>query len=187
MVLARAVEMEPSNTEYKLVLADEERLSNQCDKALPRYKELLDAPGADRERVLTGAKQCPTAFVIEARQAVAPPPVPPEPTIVYQRSVDTKTIAVITGMGVCLGGSLAMFLASRDSRSDADDARSYADHERIAARADREEVYSAVLLAGAIGLGGYAFYRLKFQSERPTEVAVTARADGGALVVRGSW
>ena len=65
---ARAHELEPNNWEYKLALADAERQSNQCDKAVPRYKELLDAPTSDKARVKAGVGQCPNVVVIE------PPP-----------------------------------------------------------------------------------------------------------------
>jgi hypothetical protein len=111
----------------------------------------------------------------------------PAAQIVYRDGTPTKlTIGLLAGAGLCLGGSIVMFLASRDSDGDANAARSYDDYQSISSRADRQKIYSVVLLASALGLGGYAVYRFKFKSER-AEVAVTPTSDGGAMVVRGSW
>ena len=184
----RALELEPTNWEYKLALADAERQSSQCDKAIPRYKELLDTEGADKARVKASLEQCPTAIVIEPpKQELPPPPVPPEPKIIVREGPpSTLNGVLLAGAGAMFGASIGFYFAGRASESDADDARSYADHERISTRADRQKVAAAVLMAGALGLGGYAIYRIKFHSER-TEVAVTPTSDGGAMVVRGSW
>src|SRR5512139_1687634 len=83
VAFTHALELEPGNWEYKLALADAERQLNQCDKALPRYKELLDTPAADKARVKASLVQCPNAVVIEP-----PPPElkmpapPPEPKLI---------------------------------------------------------------------------------------------------------
>lgn len=184
----RAHELEPTNWEYKLALADAERQANQCDKAVPRYKELLDAPGADKARVKAAVVQCPNAVVIEPPPPeIKLPPPPPEPKIVEREGPPSLVNgALLAGAGALFGASIGFYFAGRAADKDADDARSFADHERIQARADRQKIAAGVLMVGALGLGGYAIYRIKFRSER-AEVAVTPTADGGAMIVRGSW
>ncbi len=191
--LTRALELEPSNREIKLALADAERQSNQCDKAIPRYKELLEgASEADKARVKASVQQCPNAVVIEPPAPppppVALPPAPPEPTVITREgSPSGLTVGIVAGAGLCFGGAVGMYLAARGSDRDADEARSFADHESISTRADRERIAAVVLLGGAVGLGAYAVYRIKFRSHQTTEVALTPTADGGAMFVRGSW
>lgn len=189
-MLARALELEPASWEYKLALADAERQAGQCEQALPRYKELLATEGADRERAAAGARQCPNAVVLEVpapAPAPAPPPPAPPPQIIEREGPPSLLNgALLAGAGALFGASIGFYFAGESSEGDADDARSFADHERISNRADRQKVAAAVLFAGAIGLGGYAIYRIKFQSER-AEVAVTPTATGGAMVVRGTW
>jgi tetratricopeptide (TPR) repeat protein len=186
----RAFELEPENWEYKLALADAERQASQCDRAIPRYKELLDAPAADKARVKAAVAQCPNAVVIESQppppELKLPPP-PPEPKIIEREGPPSMLNgALLAGAGALFGASIGFYFAGRGSESDADDARSFADHERIQTRADRQKIAAGVLMVGALGLGGYAIYRIKFPSER-AEVAVTPTATGGAMVVRGSW
>jgi len=186
----RALEAEPANWEYKLALADAERQTNQCDKALPRYRELLDQAGADKARVKASLQQCPNVVVIEPAPpppVVAPAPVAPPPKIIEREAPPSMLNGgMLVGAGALFGASIGFYFAGRASESDADDARSFADHERISTRADRQKISAAVLMAGALGLGGYAIYRIIFRSER-AEVAVTPTPTGGALVVTGSW
>ena len=184
----RALELEPGNAEYKLALADAERQSGRCDAAIPRYKQLLDAPGVDKARVRANVAQCPNVVVIEPPPPeIALPPPPPEPKIVEREGPPSLLNgALLAGAGALFGASIGFYFAGRAADNDADDARSFADHERIQTRADRQKIAAGVLMVGALGLGGYAIYRIKFRSER-TEVAVTPTADGGAMIVRGSW
>jgi hypothetical protein len=184
----RALDMEPGNAEYKLALADAERQSNQCDKAIPRYKELIEAGDA---RAKAAVVQCPNAIVIEPpapKQEIQLPAPPPEPKVITREGPPSGvTIGVIAGAGLCFGGAIGMYLAARGSDNDADEARSYADHESISARADRERVAAIVLAAGAAALGTYAVYRIKFKKSAAAEVGVAPTANGGAVMVRGSW
>jgi tetratricopeptide (TPR) repeat protein len=187
----RAVELEPNNWEYKLALADAERQAGQCDRAIPRYKELLDTPGADKARVKAAVAQCPNAVVIESQAPPAElklPAPPPEPKIIEREGPPSMLNgALLAGAGAMFGASIGFYFAGRGSASDAEDARSFADHERIQTRADRQKIAAGVLMVGALGLGGYAIYRIKFGSSERAEVAVTPTATGGAMVVRGSW
>ena len=184
----RALELEPNNAEYKLALADAERQSNQCDKAIPRYKELLETQGVDKARVKANVAQCPNVVVIEPPPPeIKLPPPPPEPKVIEREGPPSLfNGALLAGASAMFGASIGFYFAGRAAANDADDARSFADHERIQTRADRQKIAAGVLMAGALGLGGYAIYRIKFRSER-AEVAVTPTADGGAMVVRGSW
>ena len=187
--LARALEKEPANWEYKLALADAERQSNQCDKALPRYKELLDsAPEGEKARVRTHLQQCPNAFVFEVKSPPPPAPPAPPPKIIEKEGPPNLTnVALFAGAGLCLGASLGFYLAARADDDDAESARSFKDHERISTRADQEKIAAVVLLGGAVALGGWAVYRIKFKKSETTEVAVTPTPDGGAVMVRGAW
>jgi hypothetical protein len=185
----RALEAEPSNWQYKLALADAERQASQCDKAIPRYKELLDTPNADKGLVKAGVSQCPNAVVIEAAQPELKMPAPPPEPRVVERPGPPSLFngALLVGAGAMFGASIGFYLASRSSDSDAEDARSFADHERISTRADRQKIAAAVLMGGALGIGAYAIYRIKSSGRERAEVAVTPTPTGGAMVVRGSW
>jgi tetratricopeptide (TPR) repeat protein len=189
---SRALDLEPSNFDYKLALADSERQLGWCDKAIPRYKELLDGSktDADRGRVTASAKQCPQALVIEPPPPPPPqppPPAPPPKVIEKEGPPNMMTVALLAGAGVCLGVSASLFLSANQSEDDADAARSFEDYESIQHRADMQKIAGIAFLGGAIGLGAWGLYRIKYGKREDTQVTMTPTQDGGAVMVRGAF
>lgn len=190
--LERAVELEPNNFEYKYTLAQALRQSGQCAKALPIYRSIVDvAPDPQTQTdVKTNMALCPETSVTQTPTAPpVPPPAPtppPEPTIVHG-GVSSGNLMMVMGAGIGLGAGVAMFFAAHSDASDADEARSYADHERIKSRSDKLYIASGVSLAAGVALGVIGLYRIKVEKEHNTSVAITPRVGGGSLVLETSW
>ncbi len=185
--LRRADELDPGNFEVKFTLAQALRHSGNCSEAVPHYRALVDgapSPEAAAE-VRTALGQCPDTTIRE-QPVTPPPPAPVEPQIVVRNDTLRTNTALLLGAGAGIGLAAGLFVAARSDDADADAAASFADHERISARADRLKVASLVSVGVGIGLGALALYRIKVSKEGP-ELALSPHKGGGTLVLGGRW
>ena len=186
--LQRAVEMEPNNFEYRFYLAEALRQSGNCGEAVPHYKQLqTTAPPEKQNDVKTAMAACPNAGITQQPTTPPPPAPPPEPQVVYRSSGGGGSNAwLLVGAGAGLAAGAILFLAAHYDDDDASVAASYDDYSRISARADRERI--GAIVAGGVGvtLGVIAIIRIK-HSKESTQVSLTPRRGGAALVLEGSW
>lgn len=116
---------------------------------------------------------------------VPAPIAPPEPVII-NAGIRRSDAGMLIGAGALFGAGLALFYASHSDYGDADAAVSYADHERIESRADMLRIASIVSVGAGVALGVIAMYRIKVSKEG-TELAITPKKGGAALVLETSW
>jgi tetratricopeptide (TPR) repeat protein len=186
--LQRAVELEPNNFEYRFMLAQSLRQSGNCGEAVPHYKQLeSSAPPERADEVKTAMAGCPSA-TITAQQATPPPPAPPpEPQIVYRSGGVSKGNALmLVGAGAGLAAGVCLFLSGWSDKHDADVAASYEDHDRISTRADRLYIGAGISAGVGVVLGVIAIRRMKVSNEG-TQLSLTPRKGGAALVLERSW
>jgi tetratricopeptide (TPR) repeat protein len=189
--LARANELEP-NSDTLFALAQAERLAGHCDAAIPHYRALLDASTdmSTARLIEASVAMCPTAPVEQPKppEPAPPPPAPPPAPapIVREGHTSLLTMSLLAGGGLAAGVSLGLFLASNASSGDANAAATFADHERISTRADREQVAAYVTLAASVGMVGAAIFRMRRESHA-TEVVIAPSKAGAVMSIAGSW
>ncbi len=116
-----------------------------------------------------------------------PPPAPAEPQVIVRGGgMSTANAALLVGSGAGLAAGLCLFLAAQSDDTDAEAAARYEDHSRIATRADRLRIGAAISAGAGIALGVLAAYRIKVSSEG-TELAISPKKGGAALVLERSW
>lgn len=116
-----------------------------------------------------------------------PPPAPAEPQVIVRGGgISTSNGALLVGSGAGLAAGLCLFLAAQWDDGDAEAAARYEDHSRIAARADRLRIGAAISAGAGIALGVLAAYRIKVSKEG-TELAISPKKGGAALVLERSW
>lgn len=190
--LEKAVELEPNNFEYKYTLAQALRQSNQCAKAVPIYKSIVDvAPDPQTQtEVKTNMALCPEASVTQSPVAPPVPPraatPPPEPTVVHS-GVSSANLVMVMGAGIGLGAGVALFFSAHSDASDANAAKSYEDYTRISDRSKTLYVASAISLGAGVALGIIGLYRIKVEKEHNTSVAIQPHSGGGSLVLETTW
>jgi tetratricopeptide (TPR) repeat protein len=185
--LEKSHELEPNSFDVRFTLAQAYRQSGSCDKAAPHYKAILaNAPDPETAKALqVGAEQCPG--VVEKPKPPPPPPAPPPQIIVKSGSLSKTNIALFAGAGAGLGAAVGLFLAARSDDSDAEVAVSFDDHERISTRADRLRIASIASAGIGVALAAVAVYRIRVAKREQAQLAITPHADGGVLVLGGSW
>lgn len=185
--LQHAVELDPTNFEYRFMLAQALRQSGNCGDAMPHYKQLeSSAPPERANDVKTAMAGCPS-FNSDASQVTTPPPPPPEPQIIYKSSGASQGNAMLLiGAGAGVAAGICLALAAYSDKQDADAAASYEDHDRISTRADRLYIGSAVSAGVGVVLGVIAIRRIKVSNEG-TQLSVSPRKGGAAFVLERSW
>ncbi len=185
--------------ETLFALAQAERLGGKCDKAVPRYQQLLAQTTelATAKAVQNNLALCPqpepepAPKVEPAPAAVVEPPPAAPPTMVVREVRSTDGLGlVMLGTGA-LGAGVAggFLLRSRSSRDDASRARTLDDANALHDRADRDRVIAiAVGGASAVALG-FAIYRLaRGGSEASaTDIALTPTVGGSMMVLSRTW
>lgn len=101
--------------------------------------------------------------------------------------VSKANLGMLLGAGAGLGLGVGFFIAAHSDSSDADDARTVADHDRISSRATALYIGSAVALGAGVALGVLALHRINVEKEHNTTVSFAPRANGGSFVLEGSW
>ena len=187
-VLERAHEAEPANFEVHFALAQALRKTGQCDKALPHYKALVDtAPEpAKADEVHAAMAECPVAVVTPPPPMPAPTP-PPVTVVVHDSSISTTNVLMIGGAGAGLAAALCLFMAARDASNDAAAAALYKDYEDISSRSTKLYIASGFTAAAGIALAVTAYIGIKASKEHSTGVAIAPHANGGTIVLEGSW
>lgn len=186
--LQRAVELEPNNFEYRFMLAQALRQSGNCGDAVPHYKQLeASAPPERANDVKTAMAQCPNASITAQQQTPAPPPPPAEPQIVYKSGGTSGGNALLfLGAGAGLAAGVCLFVAAYNDDADADAAARYEDATRIETRADRLRIGAAISAGAGVVLGVIGIVRMK-GSKEGTQLSLTPRKGGAALVLERSW
>ena len=85
-----------------------------------------------------------------------------------------------------MAAGLCLFLAAYNDDNDANAAASYEDHDRISTRADRLKIGAIVAGGAGVVLGAIAIVRIK-RSKEGTELSLSPRKGGAALVLERSW
>lgn len=189
--------------ETLFALAQAERLGGRCDKAIPRYKQLLAettelpvakavqlnlsmCPGADPPPQPAPAAKSPGGDDDDT----APAPPPPPRTIVREvRATDPLAVGLLAGGALGGGFAVGMLLRSSAARDDAGSARTLDDANALHDRADRDRLV-AIIAGGASAVAiGFAVYRLASGGgeTRATDVAVAPAPGGSMLVLSKRW
>jgi tetratricopeptide (TPR) repeat protein len=185
--------------ETLFALAQAERLAGQCDKAVPRYKKLIEQTTdiAAAKAVQNNLALCPEPEPVkpieEPALADAPPvlepaPAPPPQTIVREvPHQDGLGIALVGGGALGAGLSIGLLMRSSATRDDATTARTLDDANRLHDRADRDRIVG--VLAGSVSVLalGYGIYRLVSGESAQTEVALTPTSGGSLFVLSRTW
>ena len=201
-LLEKAYAAEPK-PETLFALAQAERLAGKCDKAVPRYKQLL---GQTTELATAKAVQNNLALCPGAEP---PPPKEPEPktdepkpepkieqtppqptkTIVREvRKTDPLAVGLLAGGALAGGFSVGMLMRSSATRDAAGSARTLDDANDLHDRADRDRLVAIIAGgAGAVAIGFAVFRLARGGSESSTEVAVTPTGDGSMITWSKTW
>lgn len=155
----------------------------------PTTEPTPDAAPAPAEEPSTEPAPVTEEVGITEQPVTPPPPAPPaEPqVIVREGSLSKGNALMLVGSGAGLAAGLCLFLAAASDDSDAEAAARYEDHSRIAARADRLRIGAAVSAGVGVALGALAVYRIKFSKKEGTELSLSPKKGGAALVLETSW
>lgn len=193
--LTSSYELDPK-PDALFALAQAERLGGRCPDARLHYKKLLDQTSdvAVAKAVQTNLELCgpepekPAPPPAPERPAApAPPPVTKTVVREVRRSDKLATLLLAGGM-LGLGSGGAMFLASRNSREDADRALTLDDNVRLHDRADLERTLAIAAGSAGVLMIGVAVVRWATGGEaKQTEVTVAPSARGAMLVLSSGW
>jgi tetratricopeptide (TPR) repeat protein len=184
--LQKAVELEPTNFEYRFTLAQALRQSGNCGDAVPQYKQALASAPAERSEEVKGAMgQCPNAEP-PAPPPMPPAPPPPPPQTTSHGSIRTSDALMLVGAGAGLATGLCLAFAAHSDADDANAAATFDDHSRIEARSERLYVGAIIGAGVGVALGAIAMYRIK-SSHEGTQVSLSPRKSGGMLVLERAW
>jgi hypothetical protein len=114
----------------------------------------------------------------------APPPPPAEPIVIAPSRAD---LGMLVGSGIGLGLGLGFFVAASGDARDADEARTFDDHEHLKARSRNFYILSALSAGAGVALGAIAMIRIRAAKEHNTTVSLLPRSGGGSFVLEGSW
>lgn len=190
-LLQRAYELEPKS-DTLFALAQAERLGGRCPAAIPHYKKLLsELKDLDVAKLV----QSNLSLCVKDEPVLDPKPTPPiqtpaaPPKVVVrvERKSDKLAVAMFATGTLSIGAAIGFYVASRDNRDAALDARTIEDNRRFNDRADLQT--GVALVAGTVGLGlaSYAVVRWMKGGESSNTVAVTATSNGGAIGYAGRW
>jgi hypothetical protein len=148
---------------------------------------LPDAGAASDPNEGTSEQAPTTAPLAPPEPTPAPPAPPPEPTVIVQRgSMSTGNAVLFAGAGAGIAAGVALFFSAQSDDGDAEAAASYEDYTRIETRADRLRLAAIASAGVGVALGVIAIYRLKVSKEG-TELSLSPRKGGAALVLERSW
>ena len=195
--LKESYELDP-RPDALFALAQAERLGGRCPEARVHYKKLLASTTevATAKAVQTNLDLCGPEPEKPSAAARQPDPEKPAPetrtvtkTVVREvRRSDKLATLVFAGGMLGLGAGGGLYLASRNSRDDADRALTLDDHDRLGDRADRQRI--AAIAAGGAGvvLIGVAVVRWASGGEaKTTEVTLAPSANGAMVMVSSGW
>jgi tetratricopeptide (TPR) repeat protein len=203
--LLEAAYAEDPKPETLFALAQSERLSGKCDKAIPHYKALIAMTTdiAAAKAVQSNLSLCPEpepvappppAPVEEPKPEPPPPPPPPPPKTIVREVPrrDPLALALVGGGAFGMGISIGLLLRSSSARDDASHARTLDDATALYDRADRDRVIGFVVGGVSLAAVGYGVFRLLHDdavttSEPTTEVTITPTARGSLVTVARSW
>lgn len=116
----------------------------------------------------------------------SPPAPPPEPQIVYRGGLTKGNALLLAGAGAGIATGICLALAAYNDSKDADAAAKYEDYDRISSRSDRLYLGSLFAAGAGVALGAIAVVRMRGSSEG-TQVSLTPKKGGAALVLERSW
>jgi tetratricopeptide (TPR) repeat protein len=193
--LKEAYELDPK-PDALFALAQAERLGGRCPDARLHYKKLLDqtsdvavAKAVQTNLELCGPEPEKPAPSPEPERPAAPPPPPVTKTVVREvRRSDKLATLLLAGGMLGLGSGGAMFLASRNSREDADRALTLDDNARLHDRADLERTLAIAAGGAGVLMIGVAVVRWATGGDaKSTEVTVAPSSRGAMLVLSSGW
>jgi tetratricopeptide (TPR) repeat protein len=196
--LKESYELEPK-PDALFALAQAERLSGRCREARVHYKQLLEATSevATARAVQTNLELCgPEPDKSAARPSEGGKPEEPAPstangtqTVVREvRRTDKLATLLLAGGMLGLGSGGGLYLASTNSREDADRAATLDDHARLNDRADRQRIAAIVAGGAGVVMIGAAIARWVTSGEsKSTEVTLAPSASGAMLMVSSGW
>jgi hypothetical protein len=175
---------EDAKPEILFALAQAERLSDHCDKAIPHYQQLLSQTTelATAKAVQNNLALCPGA------ERTADPKAGAKTIVRESKKTDPLAVGLLAGGALAGGFSIGMFLRSSSTRDDAGSARTLDDANRLNDNADRDRIIAIV--SGGVGVVaiGFAVFRLMRSSESSSsEVAVTPTNGGSMFVFAKTW
>lgn len=183
-----------ARVETLFALAQAERLGGHCDKAIPRYRKLVNL-SADlniAKLVHDNLSLCePIEPTPKPKLEPKPEPAPPPPRIIVRdvNHTDLATSSLYAGGALALGVSVGLFIASAASTNDATRARTFDDYHRLLDRSDRDRVLGYVAAGAGVGMIGFAIYR-SVRRQPPsstTELGLAPSPTGTMLFVSSRW
>lgn len=180
-------------------LAQAERLSGNCKDAIVHYQQVIDT--AKDEKTVTAVKSNIELCRALERGEKAKEPVSQAKIVerdapvlqirtVYrtERRTDKLAIVMFAGGGIALGGSVAVFLLARSTRSDANGAQSLEEYNDLFDRAARMKLMSYVAAGVGLGLVAGAAIRLVGGSgETRVQVGIVPTSGGSLLSWSSAW
>ncbi len=199
ITLLKSYELDPK-ADTLFALAQAERFDNRCNDALEHYKKLLEqtTDTTTAKAVQSNMDLCPTVDKPKPEEKVTC--VAGKPVIVKEKG-DTKTIIhyerksnkLATGLfaagGLGIGGSVALFLLSRGSLADSDNATTLDESNRLYDQSKDQKRLSFIVGGLGIGLVAGGVVRL-MTGKRSTRTEVTvlpSRTGGGGVLVMSRW
>lgn len=186
-----------SKPETLFALAQAQRLAGDCTSAAANYHKVisqvsdLNVAKLVQQNLLLCEKDEPKPEPPKVEPKVEPPPEPKIVTRTVVRDVGhtDKLAAMMFGVGMLgLGASGGLYLAASSTRDAADHARTLDDHDRLASRANSEQLGMFVAAGVGVAALGYAVFRWTRGEDAPrADVAVVPTPTGGAVWVRSSW
>lgn len=150
----------------------------------------LPAEDTAQQGSAAAPEAAPTSQVTQPEQPAlppAPPAPPPEPQIEYRSSGMSKGNALLlVGAGAGIATGICLALAAYSDSNDADAAAKYEDYDRISSRSDRLYLGSLFAAGAGVALGAIAVVRMRGSNEG-TQVSLTPKKGGAALVLERSW
>jgi tetratricopeptide (TPR) repeat protein len=188
----RGYAVEPRR-EFLFALAQAERLSGDCASAVTYYRQFLSRNPPVRQVTATwehlracgeaSRPEAPVEAAPASRVSIETPAAPPATTPPWYRDVVGTSLL---GAGVvCLGTSMAMFVAASSARDSARLAPTYEAFDELADRARTRRNLGITFGVAAGALGGAALYRLVWGRPQVRGHVELAPTTGGASVSLG--
>jgi hypothetical protein len=119
--------------------------------------------------------------------ATPAPPAPPAEPIVVGSGVSNANLGMLLASGLGLGAGIGLFVAAHGDASDADEARTFDDHDRLESRSRNLYILSAISAGAGVALGAVAMFRIRAAAEHNTTVSLSPRKGGASFVLEGTW
>lgn len=153
----------------------------------PPQPPATGTPPPLEEEPTTTPETSPVAGPLAEPMATPAPPPPPAEPIVINAGASNTNLGMLLGAGVGIGAGIGFFVAAHGDANDADEARTFDDHERLQARSRNLYILSAVSAGAGVALGAVAMMRIRAAKEHNTTVSLLPRSGGGSFVLEGSW